>query len=104
MLSDVLFDAVAAIEEWELTHPIWYAEHAEAIAAVKQAMTALRERLEGDQAGKPPPDTDCFICGVSLEARNAVRGTARRTGDGSAGRRSVASAPTVSVPRADSGR
>ena len=46
MLSDVLFDAVEQIEEWQRLAPEWYDGLKNEIDAVKSAMNALRERLD----------------------------------------------------------
>jgi ribosome-associated toxin RatA of RatAB toxin-antitoxin module len=54
MISDVLFDAVASIEEYERNLPACYAELRAEIAHVKATMDALRQHLDG-APGDPKP-------------------------------------------------
>jgi hypothetical protein len=53
MISDVLSEAVSAIEDYERDLPQVYGEMAEEIAAVKAAMTALRVKLDTPPAPRP---------------------------------------------------
>lgn len=46
MISDVLFDAIYSIEEWQREYPECYDAHTEHIEIVKQVMSSLQERLD----------------------------------------------------------
>ena len=49
MISDVLFDAIYSIEEWQREYPECYDAHTEHIEIVKQVMSSLQERLTSPQ-------------------------------------------------------
>jgi len=53
MISDVLFDAIEAIERNQEDSPVWYDEFRDEIDAVKGAMRALQLKLDS----YPPPNS-----------------------------------------------